>query len=90
MPDMVAIDENGQSRKFGSRRHYSFSHIGYQKESQRITKAVAERYGQNNFVKAWQTDNEFGCHETTYSWCLSTLREFRIWLEKNIRRVLVR
>ena len=65
MPDMVAIDENGQARKFGSRRHYSFSHIGYQKESQRITKAVAE-YGQNNFVKAWQTDNEFGCHETTY------------------------
>ena len=80
MPDMVAIDENGQARKFGSRRHYSFSHIGYQKESQRITKAVAERYGQNNFVKAWQTDNEFGCHETTYSWCLSALREFRICL----------
>ena len=87
MPDMVAIDENGQARKFGSRRHYSFSHIGYQKESQRITKAVAERYGQNNFVKAWQTDNEFGCHETTYSWCLSTLREFRIWLEKKYQNI---
>ena len=87
MPDMVAIDENGQARKFGSRRHYSFSHIGYQKESQRITKAVAERYGQNNFVKAWQTDNEFGCHETTYSWCLSTLQEFRIWLEKKYQNI---
>ena len=87
MPDMVAIDENGQARKFGSRRHYSFSHIGYQKESQRITKAVAERYGQNNFVKAWQTDNEFGCHETTYSWCLSALREFRIWLEKKYQNI---
>ena len=87
MPDMVAIDENGQARKFGSRRHYSFSHIGYQKESQRITKAIAERYGQNNFVKAWQTDNEFGCHETTYSWCLSALREFRIWLEKKYQNI---
>ena len=87
MPDMVAIDENGQARKFGSRRHYSFSHIGYQKESQRITKAVAERYGQNDFVKAWQTDNEFGCHETTYSWCLSALREFRIWLEKKYQDI---
>ena len=87
MPDMVAIDENGQARKFGSRRHYSFSHIGYQKESQRITKAVAERYGQNNFVKAWQTDNEFGCHETTYSWCLSALQEFRIWLEKKYQNI---
>ena len=87
MPDMVAIDENGHARKFGSRRHYSFSHIGYQKESQRITKAIAERYGQNNFVKAWQTDNEFGCHETTYSWCLSALREFRIWLEKKYQNI---
>ena len=87
MPDMVAIDENGQARKFGSRRHYSFSHIGYQKESQRITKAIAERYGQNNFVQAWQTDNEFGCHETTYSWCLSALREFRIWLKKKYQNI---
>ena len=87
MPDMVAIDENGQARKFGSRRHYSFSHIGYLEESQRITKAVAERYGQNDFVKAWQTDNEYGCHETTYSWCLSALREFRIWLEKKYQNI---
>ena len=81
MPDMLAVDQNGQQRKFGSRKHYSFSHKGYQKESQRITQAVAERYGNNSFVQAWQTDNEFGCHETTYSWCQSSLQEFRNWLE---------
>jgi len=81
MPDMLAVDQNGQKRKFGSRKHYSFSHKGYQKESQRITQAVAERYGNNSFVQAWQTDNEFGCHETTYSWCQSSLQEFRNWLQ---------
>ena len=81
MPDMLAVDQNGQKRKFGSRKHYSFSHKGYQKESQRITQAVAERYGNNSFVQAWQTDNEFGCHETTYSWCQSSLQEFRNWLK---------
>ena len=81
MPDMLAVDQNGQKRKFGSRKHYSFSHKGYQKESQRITQAVAERYGSNSFIQAWQTDNEFGCHETTYSWCLSSLQEFRNWLQ---------
>ena len=81
MPDMLAVDQNGQKRKFGSRKHYSFSHKGYQKESQRITQAVTERYGNNSFVQAWQTDNEFGCHETTYSWCQSSLQEFRNWLE---------
>ena len=81
MPDMLAVDQNGQKRKFGSRKHYSFSHKGYQKESQRITQAVAERYGSNSFIQAWQTDNEFGCHETTYSWCQSSLQEFRNWLK---------
>ena len=81
MPDMLAVDQNGRKRKFGSRKHYSFSHKGYQKESQRITQAVAERYGNNSFIQAWQTDNEFGCHETTYSWCQSSLQEFRNWLQ---------
>ena len=81
MPDMLAVDQNGRKRKFGSRKHYSFSHKGYQKESQRITQAVAERYGNNSFIQAWQTDNEFGCHETTYSWCQSSLQEFRNWLK---------
>ena len=38
MPDMIAIDADGNPRKFGSRRHYSFAHQGYRKESQRITK----------------------------------------------------
>ena len=87
MPDMVALGENGQARKFGSRRHYSFSHKGYQKESQRITQAVAERYGQNKYVQAWQTDNEYGCHETTYSWCKSSLTEFRVWLKKKYKNI---
>ena len=87
MPDMVAIDENGRPRNFGSRRHYSFSHLGYQKESQRITEAVAKRYGQNKFVQAWQTDNEYGCHETTYSWCSSSLTQFRNWLEKKYKSI---
>ena len=28
IPDMLAFDQNGQPRRFGSRRHYSFSHQG--------------------------------------------------------------
>ena len=88
MPEMVAIDENGRPRNFGSRRHYSFSHLGYQKESQRITEAVAKRYGQNKFVQAWQTDNEYGCHETTYSWCSSSLLNSGNGLRKNINPLM--
>jgi len=40
-PDMLLVDSDGRSRKFGSRRHYCFSHQGYLQESSRITKLVA-------------------------------------------------
>ncbi len=79
-PDMVAINERGQPRRFGSRRHYSFSHEAYRLECVRITEAVAERYGSHPAVVAWQTDNEYGCHDTTISYCASAARRFRVWL----------
>ena len=43
MPDMLAVDAQGQQRRFGSRRHYCFSHAGYREHSRRIRRAVAER-----------------------------------------------
>ncbi len=79
-PDMIAVDVDGQPRKFGSRRHYSFSHQGYRNECQRIVTLLAERYGKNPHIAAWQTDNEYGCHDTTISYCDAALVEFRKWL----------
>ena len=80
MPDMVAIDEQGRPRGFGSRRHYCFSHQGYRAEAARITRALAERYGQHPAVVAWQTDNEYGCHDTVLSFSDSARSAFRQWL----------
>ena len=80
-PDMLAVDVNGHPRKFGSRRHYCFSHLGYREESRRITRLMAERYGANPFVAAWQTDNEYGCHDTTISYSDAARRGFQDWLE---------
>ncbi|WP_310462338.1 beta-galactosidase [Sphaerotilus sp.] len=80
MPDMLAVDPQGRPRGFGSRRHYCFSHAGYRSESQRISRAVAERYGQHPAVVAWQTDNEYGCHDTVLSLSESARRGFRHWL----------
>ncbi|WP_420413531.1 beta-galactosidase [Roseibium sp.] len=81
-PDMLAVDANGTPRKFGSRRHYCFSHEGYKAESDRIVKLIAERYGKNPYVGAWQTDNEYGCHDTTISYSDAARTAFRLWLEK--------
>jgi beta-galactosidase len=69
-------------RRFGSRRHYCFSSETYRAESRRITQAVAARYGQHDAVAGWQTDNEYGCHDTVRSYSPDAMRAFRRWLEK--------
>ncbi|WP_235298596.1 beta-galactosidase [Portibacter marinus] len=86
-PDLLAVDKDGKARIFGSRRHYCFSHKGYQWESQRITALLAERYGKNKFIGAWQTDNEYGCHDTIISYSLSALKGFQNWLEQKYQKI---
>ena len=79
-PDMLALDKDGKPRGFGSRRHYCFSHRGYRGECARIVTALAERYGKNPHVAAWQTDNEYACHATTRSYSAAATAAFRDWL----------
>jgi beta-galactosidase len=79
-PDMLAVDVEGRPRGFGSRRHYCFSHTGYHQECDRIVELLAKRYGDNPHVAAWQTDNEYGCHDTTISYSNAALVAFRLWL----------
>lgn len=80
MPDMVAIDAAGRPRGFGSRRHYCFSHEGYRTECRRIVTALAERYGTHPAIAMWQTDNEYGCHDTVLSFSPAAASAFRGWL----------
>ncbi len=80
MPDMIAVDAQARERRFGSRRHYCFSHLGYRGECARITTALAERYGTHPGIVAWQTDNEYGCHDTIVSYSDSAAQGFRRWL----------
>jgi len=41
---------------------------------------MAERYGANPYVGAWQTDNEYSCHDTTHSYSDSARTAFKSWL----------
>jgi beta-galactosidase len=79
-PDMLAIDAEGRPRRFGSRRHYCFSHPGYLEECRRIVTLLADRYGRHPCLAAWQTDNEYGCHDTAISYSDAARRAFRNWL----------
>lgn len=80
-PEILAWDASGRPRGFGSRRHYCFSSPVYRKESQRISKAMVERYGDHPAVTSWQTDNEYGCHDTVESYSPCATRAFRVWLQ---------
>ncbi|HEU4740862.1 MAG TPA: beta-galactosidase [Meiothermus sp.] len=79
-PDILAVDREGRLRNFGSRRHYSFSSRTYQQETRRIVTVIAQRYGNHPAVAGWQTDNEYGCHDTTRSYGPEDLLAFREWL----------
>ena len=85
LPDMLAVDADGRPRKFGSRRHYCFSHEGYRAECVRIVAAMAARYGRHPAIVAWQTDNEYGCHDTAISYSDAAASGFRAWLAAKYR-----
>ncbi|MFO1176076.1 MAG: beta-galactosidase [Paracoccaceae bacterium] len=80
-PDILPVGEDGTVRKFGARRHYCFSSIRYREEAARITGEIAGRYGRNPHVHAWQTDNEYGDHDTIHSYSPAAETAFREWLE---------
>ncbi|WP_299297624.1 beta-galactosidase [uncultured Tateyamaria sp.] len=79
-PGMLPVDAEGRVRGYGSRRHYCFSHAGYLEECRRIVTAMAKRYGRNGHVAAWQTDNEYSCHDTVLSYSDAARDAFRDWL----------
>ncbi len=81
-PGILPYDDQGRPRGFGSRRHYTFSSETYWSESRRIVEILARRYGGNSYIDGWQTDNEYGCHDTILSWGPEDLKGFREWLRR--------
>jgi beta-galactosidase len=79
-PDILAHDRDGRPRGFGSRRHYCFSSPRYRAEAARIVEKIAARYGRDPRIVAWQTDNEYGCHNTVRSYSPAAKLAFRHWL----------
>jgi len=80
-PDMLAYDKEGRPRKFGSRRHYCFSHEGYRQLSADMADRLAQHYADNPNIYAWQIDNEYGCHDTILSYSQPARQSFRVWLK---------
>ncbi|NVN55986.1 beta-galactosidase [bacterium Scap17] len=80
-PEILAVDENGDTRGYGSRRHYCFSSPTFRTLSERIVRLMGERYANHPAIIAWQTDNEYGCHDTILSYSAAARARFPEWLE---------
>ncbi|MCS7241965.1 beta-galactosidase [Candidatus Caldatribacterium sp.] len=80
-PDILPVDREGRTRRFGSRRHYCFSSPSYRQETHRIVTVIAQRYGQHPALIGWQTDNEYGCHDTVRCFCPRCQKAFQRWLQ---------
>lgn len=79
-PEILPVAADGTVRKFGARRHYCFSSPRYREQAARITAEIAGRFGRNPHVHAWQTDNEYGDHDTIHSYSPAAEAAFRDWL----------
>lgn len=77
-PDIYNVDEHGNIRGFGSRRHYCYNSKIFQQFTRKIVIEMAKHYKNNPHIVAWQIDNEFG----GLCYCDNCLKAFKRWLKK--------
>lgn len=85
--DVYMRDKYGRARGYGSRRECCSNNFYYIVRSRIIAEKLAEHYGKNPNVIAWQIDNEFGCHGSTRCYCEHCKREFAMWLENKYNNI---
>ncbi|GAA2464470.1 beta-galactosidase [Agromyces soli] len=79
-PEMLPWNEDGQRLEFGSRQAYCPSSPIWREHVARMTRAMAERYGEHPGLALWHVSNEYGDH-VSRCWCPESARHFRRWLE---------
>lgn len=85
--DIFMRDKYIRPRGYGSRRECCSNNPYYIKKSKIIVEKLAEHYGSNKNVIAWQIDNEFGCHDSTRCYCEHCRNEFTLWLKEKYKNI---
>jgi beta-galactosidase len=76
-PEILPRAPDGRVIGFGHRRHYCPNQPAFHDATERIVAALAERYGEDARVIAWQIDNELSGR----CFCERCHRAFQDWLE---------
>ncbi|MCI2957617.1 beta-galactosidase [Agromyces atrinae] len=77
-PDALPVTREGVRLMHGSRDTYNPASADYRRLARRITRALAERYGDHPALAMWHLHNEYG----TVSYGPVTDAAFRIWLRE--------
>lgn len=80
-PDITQVRADGRRMGPGTRREACANHPVYRERSRIICQALATHFADNPAVVGWQTDNEFGCHDSASCYCEHCAREFHKWLQ---------
>lgn len=86
-PQILQEDVFGRKKLPGTRKHYCFNSSIYRQKCHILNSKIAERYGKNPAVEAWQIDNELGWANTTRCYCDECQREFRKWLAHKFKTI---
>lgn len=81
-PDTLPVNERGQRKNFGGRRHYCPNSAVYHAYTIRIVEQLAQRYGSDARIIGWQIDNEFGEGNSARCYCENCIAAFQVWLGK--------
>jgi beta-galactosidase len=75
-PEILPVRAGGRVQPFGHRRHYCPNQPALRDAAERIVAAVADRFGGDERVIAWQIDNELGGR----CYCDACRAAFHDWL----------
>jgi len=81
-PDVLSEFEDNRKRVFGGRRQYCFNSRTYYNYSEKIIRALANNYKNEENVVAWQIDNEFGHEGSDECFCNECKISFIEYLKK--------
>jgi beta-galactosidase len=79
-PESLPVTVDGVRLTPGSRQTYCPSSPQYRRSAAKLTRALAERYGNHPAVVLWHVNNEYGCH-VSRCYCDESAAAFRCWLE---------
>lgn len=77
-PEILRVGEDGKRLQHGSRRHFSIGSEKYRELCRAVVERLAQRFGKNPNVVAWQIGNEY----TEDSYDPESYARFHRWLEK--------